>query len=46
MANEWAPLRIRVNAVAPGTIRTAGLEQYNQQQLQAAVNNLLIPRMG
>jgi NAD(P)-dependent dehydrogenase (short-subunit alcohol dehydrogenase family) len=20
MANEWAPLRIRVNAVAPGTI--------------------------
>jgi NAD(P)-dependent dehydrogenase (short-subunit alcohol dehydrogenase family) len=46
MANEWVPLRIRVNAVAPGTIRTAGLEQYNQQQLQAAVNSLLIPRMG
>jgi NAD(P)-dependent dehydrogenase (short-subunit alcohol dehydrogenase family) len=23
-----------------------GLEQYNQQQLQAAANNLLTPRMG
>jgi NAD(P)-dependent dehydrogenase (short-subunit alcohol dehydrogenase family) len=28
VAVEWAPLKIRVNCIAPGTIATAGLENY------------------
>lgn len=46
LAWEWAPLGIRVNAIAPGTVRTAGLEQYDQQNLQKGVDKLLIKRMA
>lgn len=46
LAWEWAPLDIRVNAVAPGTIRTSGLDRYDPEQLQRGVEKLLIPRMG
>lgn len=45
LANEWAPL-IRVNAVAPGTIKTSGLDQYNQEELQKAIARLPVKRMG
>jgi len=31
LAVEWAPLHIRVNCVAPGTIATPGLEVYPQE---------------
>lgn len=46
LAWEWAPLGIRVNAIAPGTVRTSGLEQYDAHNLQQGVDKLLIKRMA
>lgn len=46
LAWEWAEHQIRVNAIAPGTIKTSGLENYDQDNLQAGINKLLIKRMG
>lgn len=46
LAWEWAPHQIRVNAVAPGTIATDGLDNYDSDNLQAGVEQLLIQRMG
>lgn len=46
LAWEWASHHIRVNAIAPGTIRTSGLENYDQTQLQAGIDKILIKRMG
>lgn len=46
LAWEWAPLGIRVNAVAPGTIRTSGLDKYDPAQLAQGVEKLPIARMG
>lgn len=46
LAWEWAPLDIRVNAIAPGTIKTKGLDNYDPQQLQEGIDKLLIKRMG
>lgn len=46
LAWEWADLNIRVNAVAPGTIATDGLDNYDQDNLQQGINQLLIKRMG
>lgn len=46
LAWEWADRSIRVNAIAPGTIKTGGLDQYDPASLQAGVDKLLIKRMG
>jgi NAD(P)-dependent dehydrogenase (short-subunit alcohol dehydrogenase family) len=46
LAWEWAEHGIRVNAIAPGTIKTSGLEHYDQANLQAGIDKLLIKRMG
>lgn len=46
LAWEWAQLGIRVNAIAPGTVRTAGLEHYDADNLQQGVDKLLIKRMA
>ena len=46
LAWEWAELGIRVNAVAPGTIETDGLDNYDPENLQQGVDQLLIKRMG
>ncbi|WP_210433705.1 SDR family oxidoreductase [Zobellella endophytica] len=43
---EWAEHGIRVNAVAPGTIATSGLENYDADNLQAGIDRLPIRRMG
>tara|TARA_R110002167_G_scaffold68514_11_gene193339 strand:- start:1363 stop:2145 length:783 start_codon:yes stop_codon:yes gene_type:complete len=46
LAWEWADKSIRVNAVAPGTIQTEGLDQYDPVALQEGIDKLLIKRMG
>lgn len=46
LAWEWAPLGVRVNAVAPGTIATDGLKNYDPEQLQEGIKKLPIARMG
>lgn len=46
LAREWGPHGILINAVAPGTIDTPGLDQYDKEALRAAVERLPVPRMG
>lgn len=46
LAYEWGKYGILVNAIAPGTIATSGLEQYDADQLEQTVNRLPISRMG
>src|SRR5439155_157299 len=46
LAVEWAPHGILVNGVAPGTIRTSALDQYDRSTLAAAVAALPVKRMG
>ncbi len=41
MAVEWAPLGIRVNAVAPGWIASSGLDHYDEE-----VRRTVIPRLA
>ena len=42
---ELSPLRIRVNAVAPGSTQSeGGLEQYSSTVLEAAIARRAIPR--
>ncbi|MER9858812.1 MULTISPECIES: SDR family oxidoreductase [unclassified Mesorhizobium] len=45
LAAEWGP-HITVNAVAPGTIRTSALAQYDISHLEAGIEVLPIRRMG
>jgi NAD(P)-dependent dehydrogenase (short-subunit alcohol dehydrogenase family) len=46
LAWEWADYNIRVNAIAPGTIKTSGLENYDQENLQKCIDALPLKRMG
>jgi len=46
LATEWGAHNIRVNAIAPGTIKTSGLDQYDQASLLKSVSKLPIARMG
>ncbi len=41
MAVEWAPLGIRVNAVAPGWIASSGLDHYDEE-----IRRTVIPRLA
>jgi citronellol/citronellal dehydrogenase len=41
MAVEWAPLGVRVNAVAPGWIASSGLDHYD-----ASVRETIVPRLA
>jgi len=41
MAVEWAPLGIRVNAVAPGWIASSGLDHYDEE-----TRRTIIPRLA
>lgn len=43
---EWAPHGIRVNAVAPGVIKTTGTEQYPPELLAAAGKASPLRRLG
>ena len=43
---EWAQFGVRVNAVAPGVIRTSGLDQYPPELLKNAVRAAPVQRLG
>jgi len=46
LAVEWAQFGVRVNAVAPGVIRTSGLDQYPPELLKNAVRAAPVRRLG
>lgn len=46
LAYEWGPYGITVNAIAPGTIRTSGLDQYDSSHLEKIVQSIPLQRMG
>ena len=46
LAVEWAAFGIRVNAVAPGTIRSSGTDQYGDAMLEAARKSIPLKRWG
>ena len=46
LAVEWAMYGIRVNAVAPGVIKTSGTDQYPPELLEAAAHRSPLRRLG
>jgi citronellol/citronellal dehydrogenase len=46
LAVEWASLGIRVNACAPGTIRSSGTAQYGEGALELSRQNIPLKRLG
>lgn len=46
LAYEWGRYGITVNAIAPGTIETSGLSQYDQEKLAENIQQLPINRIG
>ncbi len=46
LAVEWSPHRIRVNAVAPGIIRTTGTDRYPEELLELARRATPWKRLG
>jgi citronellol/citronellal dehydrogenase len=46
LAVEWACPGIRVNAVAPGVIKTSGTAQYPEEFLEAARKSIPLKRLG
>lgn len=43
---EWAPFNIRVNACAPGVVRSSGTLQYGEEALEAARRAVPLKRCG
>lgn len=46
LAVEWAPFRIQVNAIAPGTILSSGTDQYDPTLLERAIQQTPAKRPG
>ncbi|RMF09021.1 MAG: SDR family oxidoreductase, partial [Alphaproteobacteria bacterium] len=46
VATEWAPLKIRVNCIAPGTVETEGFHVYPAEALQRFHQTNPMMRMG
>lgn len=46
VAIEWAPLKIRVNCIAPGIIATEGMEVYPEEARRAMPDRNLLRRFG
>lgn len=46
VSTEWAPFRIRVNCVAPGSVETTGFNVYSDEALVTFANCNPMKRMG
>ncbi|TAE52758.1 MAG: SDR family oxidoreductase, partial [Bacteroidetes bacterium] len=46
LAVEWASKGVRINAVAPGIIRSSGLDQYPPQLLEGISDKIPMKRLG
>lgn len=46
LAYEWGEHGITVNAIAPGTIETSGLDQYDPEVIQQNMERLPVSRLG
>lgn len=46
LAVEWAPYEIRINAIAPGIIRSTGLDQYPPELVKDLESKIPMKRMG
>lgn len=46
LAVEWSKYKIRINAVAPGIIKSTGLENYPPNLLQGIANKIPVKRLG
>jgi citronellol/citronellal dehydrogenase len=46
LAVEWSPRRVRVNAVAPGIIRSSGTDRYPEELVQVAQRAVPWKRLG
>jgi citronellol/citronellal dehydrogenase len=46
LAVEWAPYDVGVNAIAPGTIRTSGADQYGEELLELSRRHTPAKRLG
>lgn len=46
VAIEWAPLKIRVNCVAPGLISSEGMNVYNPEAVKAMIQTNVMKRFG
>lgn len=46
LAVEWAPYHVRVNAIAPGTIRSSGTDRYPPELVETAEKKTPAKRLG
>ncbi|HLR69836.1 MAG TPA: SDR family oxidoreductase, partial [Pseudogracilibacillus sp.] len=46
LAYEWGEHGITVNAIAPGTIETSGLDQYEPEVIKQNMDRLPVSRLG
>jgi citronellol/citronellal dehydrogenase len=46
LAVEWAPRKIRINAIAPGIIKSTGLENYPPDLLKGISEKIPVGRLG
>ncbi len=46
LAVEWAPHNIRLNAIAPGIIKSTGLEQYPPEMMKGIAKIIPMKRLG
>lgn len=46
LAVEWSSYKVRINAIAPGIIKSTGLDQYPPDMLKGITNKIPLKRLG
>ncbi|QQS30161.1 MAG: SDR family oxidoreductase [Sphingobacteriales bacterium] len=46
LAVEWSPYNVRINAIAPGIIKSSGLDQYPPDMLKGITDKIPLKRLG